>query len=267
VENRPVPHYAPGVRVRIRKWYLDCSTPDGAAAVVYLGRVSVGALSAPYAEVLARGLGPADIHKKRFSASPTVFELSDRVAVEAPAIGVSGEWLRRAPEFGATLIDDPALRIEWRCQLPQADASLRLPGGHTMTGVGYAEHLLFEGTTAGLPFHHLRWGRFIAADRHVIWIDWSLGLTRRWVFVNGRAVEATTVGRETIAWPGGRLDIDAGVTLRDALIADTIGGRFGRWLPRQLASATETKWSAPARLTEGAATITGHVIHEVVRWP
>jgi hypothetical protein len=68
-------------------------------------------------------------------------------------------------------------------------------------------------------------------------------------------------------WPGGRLDIDAGSTLRDALVSETLAGRPGRWLPRALAGATETKWAAAARLTEGTATIAGHVIHEVVRWP
>jgi len=69
-----------------------------------------------------------------------------------------------------------------------------------------------------------------------------------------------------VVWPGGRLDIDPGFVLRHAPVADTVGGRFGRWLPRRLASAIETKWASPARLIEGRAATEGQVIHEVVRW-
>lgn len=254
------------MRVRIRKWYLDCSASGNVAAVVYVGRVSVGWLSAPYAEILVRGGGAADLHVKRVSASSIVSELPDRISIEAPALGVSGNWTRRAPEVGATLIDARATRIEWRCRLPRADVELHLPDGRVLEGAGYVEHLSLDGTTAGLPFRQLRWGRFIGGHRHAVWIDWDDGLAGRWVFVDGLAVDATVVTNEVVAWPGGRLEIDAGFSLRHARVAETVGGRFGRWLPRKLAGAMESKWAGPARLIERSTTTDGQVIHEVVRW-
>ncbi len=255
------------MRVRIRKWYLDCSAPTGAAAVVYVGRVILGRVSVPYAEVLVRDPSSADVHAKRLAAASVISDLSDRIVFESPVLDVSGTWRQRAPEFSAILIDDPSLRIEWRCRMPRADVSIRLPGGRVLEGAGYAEHLSFDGTTAGLPFRRLRWGRFIGGDRHVIWIDWDTGVQRRWVFVDGHPVQATVVTGQAVEWPGGRLEIDPGLTMRNAPVADTIAGRWGRWLPRGLASATESKWAGPARLIEGAATVGGRVIHEVLQWP
>ena len=255
------------MRVRIRKWYLDCSAPDGAAAVVYAGHLTLGRVTAPYVEVLVRSRSATHVHVKKLSAGFGVFDLPERITLEAPALDVSGTWNRLAREFSATLIDDPSLRIEWCCRMPRADVSIRLPGGHAIAGVGYAEHLSFDGTTARLPFRQLRWGRFIGAERHVIWIDWGVPSARRWVFVDGLRVEAAAVTSQMVQWPGGRLEIDAGLTMRSGTIAEAVAGRWGRWLPRGLASATESKWASQARLIEGAAGVDGQVIHEIVQWP
>ncbi len=254
------------MRVSVSKWYLDCSSPDDAAAVIYLGRVSIGWFSAPYCEVLIRGGSGSDVHVKRLSARATITEHPDRVALDAPALGISGAWMRRAPAIGATLIDDRTARIAWRGEVPRAEVSLQLPGGRVVEGAGYAEHLSFDGTTAGLPFRQLRWGRFIGGDRHVVWIDWEGGLARRWVWVDGRAVDATVVTRESVAWPLGRLDLDPGLVLRHARVAETVAGRLGRWLPPKLAGAMETKWASQARLVEDPGATSGRAIHEVVRW-
>jgi hypothetical protein len=120
-----------------------------------------------------------------------------------------------------------------------------------------------------LPFRELRWGRFAARRRSVVWIDWRGGLERRWLFVDGESVEAQRIETDRIEWPAGRLDIQPGVVVREASIGRTLAGPLARLLPRRLGQALETKWLCPAQLQirNAALPIQGSVIHEVVRWP
>jgi hypothetical protein len=45
------------------KWYLDCTTEDGEAAIVYVGRVTLGWLKVPYLELL--WVGPGGLRRWR----------------------------------------------------------------------------------------------------------------------------------------------------------------------------------------------------------
>jgi len=257
------------MRLRVRKWYLDCSTADEVIAFAYAGEASVGWIRFFYFELLVRGADGGDYHRQHVSAREvaSLIEAPHALTISAPMLGVTGQWAGPASDIRATLADAPT-RIAWRCVRPAADVSLTLPGGRELTGRGYAEYLSVDGdSSADLPFRRIRWGRFIGGPHHAIWIDWAGDASRRWVWADGVPVQASEVSEHVVVWPRGRVDVDAGITLRDGSITDTIGGRIGRWLPRRLVGARETKWSGPARLTGPDGVTHGRAVHEIVTWP
>jgi hypothetical protein len=256
------------MRITVRKWYLDCTTPDNTTAVVYAGEASIGWVRFAYFETRVRRASDEPWRIKRVSAAPLarLVDTPEGITLDVPALGISGRWRGRASPLAATLAQGPATRIDWRCPQPCAAVTLRLASGRVLEGTGYAEYLEIDGTTAGLPLRELRWGRFIGGPRHVIWIDWTGERPRRWVFADGLPVDAAVVSREIVEWPTGRVAIDPGDTIQHGLVSETIAGRFSRWLPARVAGATETKWAGPARLCEAAGVTEGRVIHEVVRW-
>jgi hypothetical protein len=259
----------PGARPpRLRKWYLDCTTEDGDAAIVYVGRVTLGWLSVPYFELLT--VGPGGRRRwRRLSSSLQVARQGEALELVAPALGLRGRWEPTTAALDVPLLETPGGAIRWRCHQPGGASELRLPDGRRLAGSGYAEELEMSLPPWALPFQELRWGRFVARRRSVVWIDWRGGLERRWLFVDGEPVEAQRVEADRIEWAAGSLEIRPGVVVREASVGRTLAGPFARLLPRRIGQALETKWLCPARLYGGqdSLPIQGSVIHEVVRWP
>jgi len=251
---------------RLHKWYLDCTTGDGEAAIVYVGRVSLGWLAVPYFELL--WVGPGGRRRwRRLSSRPRVSRDGEALELAFPALGLRGRWEPEIAALDVALLDAPGGSIRWRCRQPGGGSELRLPDGRRLAGRGYAEELEMSLPPWALPFQELRWGRFTGSGRSVVWIDWRGGLDRRWVFVDGAPVAAHRVEADRVEWPAGRLEIQPGVVVREAEIGRTLVGPLARLLPRRIGRALEAKWLCPGHLhVAGSGPDRGSVIHEVVRW-
>lgn len=262
------PLAAPGLRaLRLHKWYLDCATRDGDAAIVYCGGITLGGLPIRYFELLAAGPGGSR-RWRRLTSVPRVHRDGRTLSLEVPSIGFHGRWEPPSPPFEATLLDTPGRVVQWRCEQSCGPSELALPDGRRLVGEGYAEELELSLDPWALPFRELRWGRFTGGGRSVVWIDWRGGLERRWLFVDGQPAAAEHIDVDRVAWSTGSLDIQPGVVVRDAMVGRTLAGPFAPLLPRDLGRAIETKWLCPALLQAGQGVpIRGSVIHECVRWP
>jgi hypothetical protein len=254
--------------LRLHKWYLDCTTTDGDAAIVYIARVFLGPLRVPYFELLS--VGPSGRRRwRRLDSGPQVSREGQALELALPALGMGGRWQPTSAPLDVPLLDDPDATIRWRCHQPGGASELRLPDGRRLVGSGYAEELEVRLQRWALPFRELRWGRFTGNRHSVVWIDWRGGLERRWLFVDGEPVEARRVEVDRVEWGSGMLVIADGVVVREASVGHTLAGPFARWLLPSIGRALEAKWLCRAELhVRGAARpILGQVIHEVVRWP
>ncbi len=258
------------MRFGLTKWYLDCVTPAGDAAVAYAGRVDLGRLSVPYVEVLVSHATGSNTRWRCVTRRVEVGERSGAIVLAAAAPPIDGRWMPESAGLVATLLDDGKGRIDWRCVQPGGGAVLRLPDGMTVEGLGYAERLDMTLAPWTLPFDELRWGRFVGHTRNAVWIDWrGGGLEGRWMFVDAAPVEAREVGRDRVAWTSGAVEIAPGRVLRDGLVGRSLLGPAAWCLPKRIARARETKWVAPATLRDdrhGHEPESGWVVHELVRW-
>lgn len=253
--------------VALRKWYFDCVTASGDAAIVYAGRVALGPVTLPYMELMTATASRPPIRVRRVSGRARVTASGRELALNAAPLRVTGRWTSRHAPIDASLLDDARGRIAWRCRQPGGLVALRLPDGSTLNGLGYAEELEMTVAPWALPFEELRWGRFVNERRSVVWIDWRGGLDRRWVWADGTAVEASVVDRDRVVWPGAAVEIAPGREWRHGRVGRTVAGALAACLPRRVSHAVETKWISRAILrTDQAAAETGWVIHEFVRW-
>lgn len=172
--------------LRLTKWYLDVVTDQGTALIAYAASLEWSALRIQFASTLfARPDAAPQEHMAWFDVQ--LPELSgDILRFRHDGLGIAGEWRRAAPPIDATLLDDEAGRLHWSCLLPSADATVTI-GGEALSGRGYAECLTLARPIWTLPLRTLHWGRTVTSSHSLVWIGWSGGPPKRWVWLDGVA--------------------------------------------------------------------------------
>lgn len=187
---------------QLEKWYGDVATSQeaGACAILYSARLHWGPMRLGYAATIHlsadRPAAPREATTWRGGALPLLD--GDRITWRNAPLRVTADWRRDAPAIARRLANGPDGEIDWTCHFPRARAGVRI-GSDRLEGLGYVERLRLTIPPWKLPFRALRWGRHLSADHYLVWIDWSGGDTRRWVWLDGVEQPAATVGEHGVA--------------------------------------------------------------------
>jgi hypothetical protein len=255
------------------KWYADCVTDEGDAAIVYHAAMRWLGVTLHYSSMLT--------HK---SGCPVQCRYSLRKR-EAPAIKdgeirwrsqdwqAAGVWRELGNGRRNVLFASEAGSLDWNCVAPRARVTFQAGSRQALEGWGYAEHLRLTLPPWQLPIRRLRWGRFVNAADALVWIDWMGGYNKRVTYLNGAEVSATEIGDNKIvlADEGGVLSLDSACILREGVLGSTalaIIPNLGRLFPDSILNMSECKGLSRAVLRRpGQADSMGLAIHEVVEWP
>ena len=256
---------------RLSKWYLDCVADDGDAAVLYRASLRWGLLRVHYgATLLGRREGDPVHHYTLRPGSSPKWVGDGELHWSSERLQSEGVWQRRAEGIERTLLDGPRGDIRWNCVCPCAGASIRI-GDHTVTGRGYAEHLVMTLPPWRLPFNELHWGRFHAAAETLVWIAWRGATSATWVFLNGEERRSAEVSDSAVNLPQDEvaLRLDTGRVLRSGRLATTAlrSLRAAAHLVPRWRTAYEEKRVSQGTLTRESSSHPGWALHEVVRWP
>lgn len=250
----------------LTKWYLDCVTAEGDAAILYSGVLGWQGISLAYNSILTVSAGRVESHSSMARAH--VRADAKQVEVHAPRLGIAGSWRRLGQSFRARVYEGELGFIEWNCL--QTGSAVRLTvGDRTLNGTGYAECLTVTVPPWRLPMEQLRWGRFVSADRTLAWIDWQGDYNNSFAVLDGRQVALNAVNEEEAVIEEGRLRMSQSLPLRTGKLGATVlpsAPRLRRLLPRSLAAIEEHKWRSRGVLTCDGKSSDGWVIHEVVHW-
>lgn len=248
------------------KWYLDCVTSAGDAAILYCAELHWRGTKLAYNSILSVQGGAIASH-----ASLGGYRLSsagDRILVEFPRLGVSGMWSADAAPFRRAVYECAAGSVVWNCLQPRSRVTLRA-GTHEFVGLGYAECLTLTLPPWKLPMRELRWGRFVSPEDSLAWVDWQGEHATSFAIHNGQVCEMLTVSDSAVAISGAALRMEERFPLRAGRLGSTVlpgAPALGKLLPRSLFHIEEQKWRSRGVLQAQERSSEGWVIHEVVHW-
>jgi hypothetical protein len=257
----------------LSKWYADCVTEEGAAAIVYHAELRWRAMTLHYSSLLKYTPGNAVRidYSLRNRPGPAVHE--DRIEWCSADWKAAGSWDELGPSHRNLLFESENGLLDWNCAAPRAAATMQVGDGPALNGWGYAEHLRLTIAPWRLPIRRLRWGRFVNHADALVWIDWSGTYNKRVAYLNGAMVDDAEISNSEIgmAERSATLSLDQGVVLREGKLGATalsIIPNLGRLFPDSMLNVHERKWLSHAVLRRpGQADSVGMAIHEVVEWP
>lgn len=248
------------------KWYLDCVTALGEAAILYSARVRWRAIGLSYSSLIYFDGKSAKTFSSMRPAKVTPGENS--IDVSAPALGLEGQWSAATAPFGLTVYENASGSVVWNCLEPAATVRLTV-GSRDLVGQGYAERLTLTLPPRQLPMRHLKWGRFVSEKDSLAWIDWQGPYSTSFVVHNGSKLENPSISDSEISRGGMTLRIQEPVPLRSGRVGKTIlpgAPALAKVFPKSLFNIEEKKWRSRGTLETPEHRSSGWVIHEAVDW-
>lgn len=249
------------------KWYMDCVTEEGEAAILYFADLRWRGIRASIGSVLTAGSKEQPVTRTSLGR----YELdssAELISVVHPKLKIRGCWERDAEPFRRTMYEEKEGSVIWDCVQPRSRVRVSI-GNRELIGLGYAECLRVTVPPWQLPLNELRWGRFVAENHSLAWVDWRGTYSSSVAVVDSREAALRSVTQERVVAGDAVLDIAPGVSLRAGRLGSTIlPGASGlrKLFPRSLFNIDEEKNLGPGTLTLSEQKCKGWVIHEVVKW-
>lgn len=257
-------------KFQLRKWYADCVSDDGEIIIAYVADLNWFGLELQYASLLNTSPAGKTNSTSSILNIPSPEISASRFEWRSSGMNFSGAWNSRQPAIQSSLYESPAGSIHWECLQPLSEAALVLHG-RQISGLGYVERLDMTLPPWKMPIDKLNWGRFLAANRSVVWIDWLGEHPLRNVWIDGVETAAEVSDFRLDFSSGSSLTLQKDAVIRDGVIGETVLNVIPKWLgplPGRLLGIHEQKWRSQGKfLTPNQNTVEGWAIHEVVQWP
>ena len=260
---------------RIRKHYMDCVDNAGNGCIMYHAHVRWGRLAFTYVgDLCFTSHSHPGTRSKLAGVPPPDFETGTRnvLSWNCAPLEDSGSWTSKRAVISERLLSSDEGEVNWTCLQPLAHAEVNCAGKTRLNGTGYSECLDLTIKPWRLPIEQLRWGRFLAENESIVWIEWRGPHPLKLVYRNGRQVAGVQIDEQSVraASEGWELHFTETLTLRDGALLSTVFDKIPlikQSFPMKMLNARESKWRSRAELRiDSAPPVSGWSIHELVQW-
>jgi hypothetical protein len=259
-------------KLLISRWHLDCIAVDGD---FFVGEAVSIRWKKLHINLVSGITGFANqIEHRATVVFKEVFpsEVGPELNWNCPPLMVRGTWEALAPKFEQALFADENQMVQWRCVAPRAKVSLQLGDSRTMSGVGYADHVIVTADKWTVPINEIRFGRYLTDRESFIWIDLAGAFTKPWIWRNGVEQPLGSVSDNIVALEDKHtLGLAHRTMVREGTLGDTVllsMPALRMLVPRSVASVYECTWRTRAVLLEGTEQAdSGYALHQLIRFP
>lgn len=260
-------------RFFLEKWFLDFVTEEGEVFIFYAAKLRWHHITVPYKSMLSLSSTTGKKHKARYYH--VLFpEMRDKnISWKDSSFKMTGSWLANTIPVQAKLFESAEGGLQWNCLQPSSFVKAKI-NKREYDGLGYAEQLILTVEPWKIPMDVLRWGRFVAKEDCLVWIEIKSGADKQWVWYNGEKMDQAVISDELIELPSKNIRlvlnnirlIEAEKKMNNVIkkLLRFMPG-FHRSVPANFLLADEYKWISRGSLyKEGLLENEGWVIHERV---
>ena len=120
----------------LSKWYADCVTAEGDAAIVYHAELRWLAITVHYSSLLIHGAGSPTRVLYSLRKRPAPVLQGDQISWQSPDWLVAGTWQDLGPSYSNLLFQSESGSLEWNCIAPRASAVIRVGSEPTLRSLG-----------------------------------------------------------------------------------------------------------------------------------
>ncbi len=260
---------------RIRKFYMDCVDAAGNGRIMYHAHLNWGRLAFNYVGDLRFSQDVSLGTRGRLVRTPPPHfapRTPRTLTWDCPSLDTSGTWTSKRDLVSKRLLQTAEGEVNWTCLQPAAHAEVNSGGARRLSGAGYTECLDLTIKPWRLPIEQLRWGRFLAENESIVWIEWRGPHPLNLVFRNGRQVDGAQIGDRSVRaglddW---ELHFTDSLTLREGTLLTTVFDKIPlikQSIPMRMLNAHECKWRSRGTFScKSASPVGGWAIHEKVQW-
>ncbi len=257
----------------LEKWFLDFITPDGEAYIFYAAKLKWGRITIPYKSLLYCSKTGERKTRTRFLHVRFPEQKEKLISWKDRALKTEGNWLANASPLHAELYTSTDGKLQWNCFQPSSLVKAKIDK-KDLDGKGYAEQLLLTAEPWKIPMDELRWGRYVAGEDSLVWIEIKEKKIRQWVWYNGERMADAEITDKEIKIPGRKIrlaleksrSIGKPNTIFKVLekLMYVLPG-FKKSVTKKFLMAKENKWVSKGSLyRDGLLSGEGGAIHEWV---
>lgn len=248
---------------------MDCVATSGDVCIGYDARLAWKSFGLSYASTLELANNAPPSTRTALGQMVSPVHREQGIVWNQPRLAYSGQWqARSSPLPPLTLYQSSKGSVVWHCIQPLCSATVQ-HNHTTFTGLGYVERLEMSLPPWHLPMQELHWGRFLAPDVYLVWIQWRGAHPLTLVYFNGQQIDDAQITPFSLTWNSGSLALGNSAVLRNGpLINTALSGIPGlrSVFPRSLLHTNECKWRSSGELLSKGQRHTGWAIHEVVHF-
>lgn len=257
----------------LEKWFLDFVTEKGDAYIFYAAKMHWHKITIPFKSQISWSKLHGEEHKKMFYGVTLPRKEKEIIRWSDNSFKVEGSWQANTGPLSARLFESPEGGLQWNCFQPASLVKIKI-NNKEFSGQGYAEQLILTVEPWKIPMNELRWGRFVAGENNLVWIEIKGAETKQWVWYNGKKIDKTEIKDQQVILPSENIHLDMNesrpvgtinnITQVIKKLTSFIPG-FRHSVPLNFLMAEEHKWISKGNLyKDGLLEHTGWVIHEKV---
>jgi hypothetical protein len=254
----------------LQKTYLDGIDKEGNCFILYTAKLKIfGIITIPYSSLIFSNAQHKLLESSQIKNTILKLENGEMI-FENQYFKIKGIWKYTSTQVKRTLYRVQNKALEWNVHHAHTYFKIYFQN-KLYEGLGYAETLELPFLPWKLPINTLKWGRFLAENFSLIWIEWKGEYPQQILYLNGQLTQNAHISEDKITIPTENIELyfeQKQIIKQAKLLTIAHKYKFLKFLFKdKFLESLEVKYKSKSILKQNDIVIAeGWSLYEVVIW-